>query len=54
MNVFLVLAALIALPVIGQAVRLIGKLLAWLMAVVFVMGIGMLLLIVLAEHMKLV
>jgi hypothetical protein len=54
MNVFLVLAALVALPAIAQAVRLVVKLLAWLIAAVIVMGMGMLLLMVLAEHMKLV
>jgi len=54
MNVFLVLAAIVALPAIGLALRLIVMLLAWLIAVVFVIGLGMLLLVVLAQHMRLV
>jgi len=53
MNVFLVLMALVALPAIGQAVRVAIRLLAWLIAVLLVMGLGMLALMVLAEHVKL-
>jgi hypothetical protein len=52
-SVFLILAALLALPALGQAVRLIVRLLAWLIAIVFVMALGMLVLLELASHVKL-
>jgi hypothetical protein len=52
MNVFLVLAALVALPALGLAIRLVVRILAVLLAAVFVMGLGMLVLLVLAEHVK--
>jgi hypothetical protein len=54
MNLFLALAAVVALPALGLAIRVVVKILAWLIAAAFVMGLGMLALMALAEHVKLV
>jgi hypothetical protein len=54
MSLFLVLAALVALPALGLAVRVVVKILAWLIAAAVVMGLGMLVLAELAEHVKVV
>lgn len=53
MNLFIVLAALLALPALGQAVRVIVRILAGLIAAAFVVVLGMLVLLELAKHVKL-
>jgi hypothetical protein len=52
-NLFLVLAALLALPALGLAIRMVVSLLAWLIAIAAVLALGMLVLLELAKHVKL-
>jgi hypothetical protein len=52
-DLLLILAALLALPALGQAIRVIVRLLAWLIAIGFVMAMGLLVLLELARHAKL-
>jgi hypothetical protein len=52
-TIFIIFAALLALPALGQAARVIVHLLAWLIAIAFVMALGILVLLEVAKHAKL-
>jgi hypothetical protein len=52
-NLLFALAALMALSALGKAVRVIASILAWLIAIAFAMTLGMLVLLELAKHVRL-